>query len=462
MNARRVLPVTAIAVACAWTGLVIAFGGLHFDDFINLGESRGALALTAEEWMKPAADGRWQPLKRLTFDVFARSAGLTFWPYALALAAAHVMMAAGTASAARAIWQDRDQARTAFLVALAALNLTAYSTANVGSLHGILCVALTVWSVALALHAALTPRGRAWRVALSMLAILGACWFKESAVTAPALALYGVWLASRVRHVRVPEMVRAMAVPEAGIVLYLAARIAFDVPLIPARSRYALGGSWPFVRNALIVVANVLPWAAAAFLASGRHSRHERRHAIVAIVILAGAAVAAVFPSLLLTWTSPNFWYAAAPVAALGTAGLIYHAPRPDRAGSALALLMVLALAGVSAAAFERGAHRWGPYSEATVKQWGTFPRHGGRVVWFDADTHARYGGLVRTVGPGLRLTQALRLATGDQSIEAETCISVLVAPLYVPQPGDELFMHSGGRLEPIDEPPPGRWYCLR
>ena len=462
MNARRVLLVTAVAVACAWTGLVIAFGGLHFDDFINLGESRGALALTAEEWMKPAADGRWQPLKRLTFDVFARTAGLTFWPYALALAAAHGLMAAGTALAARAIWQDRDQSRAAFLVALASLNLTAYSIANVGSLHGILCVALTVWSVALALHAAMTPRGRAWRMALSVLAIAGACWFKESAVTAPALALYGVWLASRVRPVRVPEMLRAMAVPAAGIALYLAARIALGVPLIPAHSRYALGGPWPFVRNALIVVANVLPWAAAAFLAAGSHGRHERRRGMVAIVILAAAAVAAVFPSLLLPWTSPNFWYAAAPVAALGTAALIHHAPRPDRASIALALLMVLALAGVSAAAFARGVHRWGPYSEASVRQWLTFPRHGGRVVWFDADTHARYGGLVRTVGPGLRLTEALRLATGDTTIDAETCISVLVAPVYVPQAGDELFLHSGGRLWPITEPPPGRWYCLR
>ncbi len=461
MRARPILLITAVGVACVWTALVLAYGGLHFDDFVNIGESRGALSLTADEWMKPSADGRWQPLKRLTFDALARTAGLTFWPYALVLAAAHLIMAAGTRSAARAIWRDSDRALSAGLIAVASLNLSAYSVANVGSLQGILCIALSVWSVALALRAASVARGRAVRLMLSAVLTLAACWFKESAITTPALACYGIWLASRVRPIHLPEALRGVAAPAAGVVIYLAARLVFEVPLLPAQSRYTLGGSWPFVRNALILAANVLPWAVIAIFASGA-IRDRRRGALAELAVMAAAAVAVALPSSLLPWTSPNFWYAAVPVAALGTAGFLNRAGHPSRESAALALTMVVALVGVSGAAFAAGIHRWGPYSEASVAQFLTFPRHGGRIVWFDRDSQAPYGGLVRTVGPGIRLTQALRLATGDESLEAETCISVLVAPLYAPQPGDELFLHSGGRLEPIAEPPPGRWYCLR
>ena len=461
MSARRILLITAISVASVWTALVHAYGGLHFDDFVNIGESRGALSLTADEWMKPAADGRWQPLKRLTFDMLARTAGLTFWPYAMVLAGAHLLMAAGTSSAARAIWRDDHSALHAGAVALASLNLSGYSVANAGSLQGVLCIALGVWSVALALRASAQPRWRAIWLTLSALSTLAACWYKESAVTTPALACYGIWLTSRSRPMHLGDAVRGIAPPAAGVALYLAARLIFEVPLLPAQSRYTLGGSWPFVRNALIVAANVLPWAAVALLASGV-PRGRWRGALAGLGVMSGAAVAVALPSLLLPWTSPNFWYAAVPVAALGTAAFMHGAARPRRAALALALTMVLALSGVCTAALAAGFHRWGPYSEASVKQFLTFPRHGGRIVWFDRDSHARYGGLVRTVGPGIRLTQALRLATGDASLEAETCISVLVAPLYVPQPGDELYLHSAGRLEPIASPPPGRWYCLR
>src|SRR5688500_5793498 len=364
MSARRILVIASVAVACAWTGLVLAYGGLHFDDFVNIGESRGALALTVDEWMKPAADGRWQPLKRLTFDALGRTAGLTFWPYALALAGAHLIMAAGTWSAARAVWRDRDLALSAGLIALASLNLSAYSVGNVGSLQGILCIALGMWSVALALQAAFAPRGRAALLTLSALLTLAACWYKESAVTTPALACFGVWLASRARRIHPAEALRAVAAPSAGVVLCLAARLVLDVPLIPSQSRYTLGGSWPLVRNAMIVAANVLPWAVVALLASGA-IRERRRGALGDLAVMTAAALAVALPSLLLPWTSPNFWYAAVPVAALGTTGFLRRAARPRRAAAALALTMILALAGVSAAAFAAGVHRWGPYSEA-------------------------------------------------------------------------------------------------
>ena len=460
MNARRLLLISSVSAACAWTALVLAYGGLHVDDFVCIAESRGALSLSADEWMKPVSDGRWQPLKRVTFDALRRTAGLTFWPYALALAGAHLMMAAGAWSAARAIWRDAGSASQAGLIALATLNLSAYSIANAGSLHGVLCIALGVWSVAFALHAASLPRGRALWLTLSALSTLAACWYKESAVTTPALALYGVWLASRARPIRLSEALRAVAAPAAGVMLYLAARVTFDVPLMPAHSRYALGGSWPFLRNTLIITANVLPWALVAFLAAGA-VRERARGALAELAVMVAAVVAVALPSLLLPWSSPNFWYAAVPAAALGTTGVLHRAAHPARATAALALTMVLALAGVSGAAFAAGVHRWGPYSEASVRQFRTFPRRGGRVVWFDRDSHARYGGLVRTAGPGLHLTRALRLATGDESLEAATCISVLVAPPYVQRPGDELYMHAAGRLEPIAAPPPGLWYCL-
>ena len=279
------------------------------------------------------------------------------------------------------------------LIALASLNLSAYSVGNAGSLQGILCIALSVWSVALALHAASVPRRRAVWLAVSALSTLAACWYKESAVTTPALACYGAWLASRVRSVKLSEALRSVAAPAAGVGLYLAARIVFDVPLIPAQSRYTLRGSWPFVRNALILAANVLPWAVVALVASGS-IRDRGRAALADLVIVTAGAVAVALPSLLLPWNSPNFWYAALPVAALGAAGLLHGGPRPGRAAVALALTMVVSLAGVSAAAFSAGIHRWGPYSEASVRQFLTFPRHGGRIVWFDRDSQAPYGGL--------------------------------------------------------------------
>ena len=453
----RVLATTALAAALLWAALVLEFGGLHFDDFVSLAESHGALS--PANWGGLANDGRWQPLKRATFDLLSRLAGLTFWPYALAVMAAHLAMAVGVASSARAIWHDRSS-RLAGMVALASLNLSAYSIAYAATLHGIASVALTVWSVSQALHGGLARDARMGRLALAALAALSACLYKETAVMTPALAGFAVWLASRDRTIPLPAVMRIVGAPAAGVMAYLALRLIFDVPLIPSRGRYSGGRQWPFVLNALVVLAHVLPWAAAALIGSLRSFSGAWRGKAVDVAVLAVTALAMVFPTLFLSWRSPNFLYAAVPVAALAATDFARRALNPGLARFALALLVAATLAGSAASAALRGAHLWGPYSEASVSQWLAFPRQGGRVVWFDADSRARYGGLARTIGTGDRLSYALRLATGDPRVDAEICVSVLVSPPYVQQPGDELYLHSAGRLEPLVLPPPGNWYC--
>jgi hypothetical protein len=182
---------------------------------------------------------------------------------------------------------------------------------------------------------------------------------------------------------------------------------------------------------------------------------------MVRMAMIAAASAAAVLPSLLLSWRSPNFWYAATPAAALGAAGIIRGAVNPRRAFAATAALIVVVLIGCVAAGWKVQAYRWGPYAQSSIEQWRTSSYRGGRVVWFDRDTLAPYGGLARTIGPGDRLSRALRLATGNPSIDAVVCVSVRVAPLYDPRPDDEIFLHSAGRLEALAAPPPGSWYCL-
>lgn len=449
---------TSVAVASIWTALVFAFGGLHFDDFVNIAESRDALRLSINQLRTPAFDGRWQPLKRVTFDLLTRVAGLTFWPYAVALAAAHLFMAAGVAVAARAIWGERENALLAAGIALGALNLTAYSVANVGSLHGILCVALTVWSAGAAIRGALEPTRRAPPMLLAAAAAFAACLYKETGVMAPVLAAYGVWLASRHNGSAITAIARAVAAPCVGIVAYFAVRSALDVPLLPEGGRYGAGTTSTILRNAAIVVAGVVPWGLAAWLGAALGAR---RDASLRLAAMTATAVAAVLPSLLLPWQSPNFWYAAAPVVALGVTDMLRTAARPGRASIAIAALAAASLTACVAVTWRTGAYRWGTYAESSVAQWAALPRHGKRVVWFDRDSLEHYGGLARTVGPGQRLAHALRLASGDPSVEAVACISVLVGPACATGPGDEMYLHAHGRLTPITAPPPGSWYVM-
>jgi hypothetical protein len=456
IRSERVFLGAAAGAFTLWMALVALSGGLHFDDFISIGESRGALSL--EGWTATAADGRWQPLKRATFDLIARAAGLTFWPYALALAAAHLLTAAAAAFAARAIWPGGTAGTLAGLAVLASLNLSAYSLATVGTLHGILSVAFGLWSVAFALRAALAPAGEARFLAFSSIMALAACLYKETGVTTPVLALYGMWLAARERSVSPTTLAKAVAGPAAGLALYFLLRLVIDVPLVPERSRYSLGGIRPLFLNAAVVVMNVLPWAAAAALA---RIANRRRGVLPELLMMMAAALALTFPSLLLSWSSPNFWYAAVPAVALGGVGLLRRSDRLPTGLSALAALTLVVFIGVTAAGWISGAHRWGPYAESSLRHWTTFPREGGRIIWFDADSRARYGGLARTIGPGARLTYALRLTSGDPSIKALACISILVGPPCIARPGDELYVHEGGRLERVDVPPPGAWYVM-
>lgn len=455
----RLVLATAVGVTLTWLALVIVFGGLHFDDFVNLHESTGAMSMSAEEWRKPAADGRWQPLKRLVYDAVARAAGLTFWPYALALGTAHLLTAWGTATAGRAIWPESEGGRVAGLIALASLNLSAYSLANTATLHGIVSVALSVWGAARALQA---PRGRLfadWRFVFSAFATFAACLFKETAVTTPALAAYGLWLASRRGPISRTRMLRAIGAPAAGVAAYFILRFALDIDLFPTRGRYSAGGRGFSLANLAIVLLSMAPWAVAVLAGSSRWRAWQAYG--LDLAMMSAAAVAMALPSLLLTWTSPNFWYATVPVVGLGTAEMLRRATRPARACTALALLMIAMLLVCTAAAWRAGAHHWGAYSKAAITHWMTFPRQGGRVVWFDRDNGQSYGGLYRTIGPGERLADALRVATGDFAIEAQACIDLLVGPPCDVREGDELYLHSRGRLERIAAPPPGKWYVL-
>lgn len=457
-DSERGLALTAVAAACVWAALVFAYGGLHFDDFVNIAESRGALA--PEGWTGLADGDRWQPLKRGTYDLLARVAGLTFWPYIVVLMGAHIAMAAGVASCARAIWGARGITLMAGVVALSSLNLSGFSIAYVATLHGVASVALAAWSVSFALRAALERRARVVRLGIAAVAAAGACLYKETGVATPAVAAFAIWLARRERPVTTSQVARAVGPAVAGLLLYLLLRVMIGVPLIPARGRYSGVDIWPVLRNAAGILMHVMPWAFAALAGSigigWRASRRLRED----LATLAIASLTAVFPTLLLPWQSPNFLYAALPVAALGTAGIARRAVTPSRANVAVALLIVIALAGMTVSAARRGAHLWGPYAKTSLSQWLTYPHAGGRVVWFDADSREPYGGLVRTIGPGDRLTHALRLVSGAPRIVADVCISVQVSTPYAAEPGDELYLHTAGRLEPISSPPPGNWYC--
>lgn len=460
-TAARAMLIAAGGAALMWVALVLAFGGLHFDDFVNLDESRGALALSAEEWRTPAADGRWQPLKRLTYDALARTAGTTFWPYALALALVHGLTVLGTVSAGRAIWRRDGASTVAGLIALASLNLSAYSIANVGTLHGMASVALSIWAASSALHAADAGRRRGWLLVLSVLATVGACLYKETGVTTPALTAYGLWLTARDRRLEHVAIVRAVGAPAVGVATYFLLRVMFDIQLFPAGGRYVAGASGFSIANLAIVFAGVIPWAAAALAGSVEGGRNGWRGTLVEIIALGTAVTAVVLPSLILPWTSPNFWYAAVPVAGLGTAALFSRAARPGHASAAVTLLIVLMLGVCAAVAWRAGAHHWGPYAESSITQWTTFPRNGGRIVWFDRDNRAPYGGLYRTIGPGDRLAHALRVASGDHTIRAVACVDLLVGPPCTIGQGDEIYIHSRGRLERVSAPPPGIWFVL-
>lgn len=454
---RNRLLLTSAVVTAVWAALVLAFGGLHFDDFVNIAESRGALSVSLEELRTPAFDGRWQPLKRATFDLLAGLAGLTYWPYALALAGAHLFMAGGVAFTARAIWGE-GHGWLGAAMALVTLNLSAYSVANVGSLHGILSVALAVWSAGAAIRAARRSVWTARAVALAAAAAVAACLYKETGVVAAVFAAYGMWLAPRTRPGSIRAVMQGAAAPCLGIAAYFAVRVALDVPLFPPDGRYAPASPGVIFRNAALIAAGVIPWGAAAWLGAARGTRGQ---ACTGVSVMVGVAIAAVLPSLMLPWQSPNFWYAGAPAVALGITGLLRHAPRPGRAGIAIAGLAIATLAACIAVTWRTGAHQWGRYSESAIADWTSRPREGGRVVWYDLDTRAEYGGLARTIGPGQRLSHALRLASGDASLEAVACISVLVGPPCDAQTGDEMYLHSRGRLTPVAVPPPGAWFVM-
>lgn len=275
---------------------------------------------------------------------------------------------------------------------------------------------------------------------------------------APVFALYGTWIAARHGAALIPAFVRAAAAPSLGIAAYFAVRLALDVPLFPEGGRYAPAGWTVILRNAAVVVAGVAPWAAAAWLGT---SRGTRRGAAMDSGVMIASAVTAVLPSLMLSWQSPNFWYAATPVAALGVTSALRHAARPGRARAAVAGLALASLVACVAVSWRTGAYRWGPYSESSVAQWRSLPRQGGRVIWFDLDSRESYGGLARTIGPGDRLAHALRLASGDPAIEAIACISVLVGPSCESRAGDELYLHSRGRVTRVFDPPAGTWYVM-
>lgn len=458
-RSQRVFAATAVASFAVWVLLIVLFGGLRFDDFVNIAESEGALSPSG--WMGLAADGRWQPLKRATYALVARFAGLTFWPYAAALLITHAVMAWGVAVCAREIWSDRAASTTAGLVALASLNLSAFSVSYAATLHGIGSVTLSVWCVALSLRGGLDRRHVPTLAAGALLGV-AACLYKESAVMTPAFAMLAAWLAVREgqRSVRTGAWLVAPAV--VGVLAYLLLRTVVDVPWIPTQGRYGRSGTWRPLLNAAVTLIQVMPWVTAASLGAVSARGRAGRAAGALWVATALATIGVILPTLVLSWQSPNFFYAVTPVAALAAAAASRIGASSRLAFGALTAMLALALVGSVGVAARRGAHRWGPYAQSSLEAWLALPREtGGRVIWFDADSRASYGGLARTIGPGDRLAFALRLATGDASIEAAACISVLVGPPCLAGPGDVLYLHRAGRVERIDEPPPGSWHIM-
>lgn len=457
----------AVQAACAAAILVALYvlvflpgAWFRFDDFWQLNGTAVNVLPLGDLLTEPnAADGRWNPGMRLALRAVGAISGVDrAWPFYLALLAGHALNVFLTVRIARALGgPPRAQAITAF-VAIAGLNFSLFTLVTIALLYSVIC---TAWMLAAMLAALRYVRGGGWwYAAICGTCTLAALCFREIAVVTPLLCallltLYGAGNV-RLERRRLTGLTLAFAAGGAG---FLVLASVAGASIVPEAGRYRLSVGWHTVRHLAVLAAHTAIWLLVPIVAGGlRNLRMARRE-----IALAGCwAVLSVLPTLFLTWQSPGHLYLALSGAALA-AGRVWASlgERSRITAVALPLVAVLVLAVAATLAARRDMLRWGAINRQVLADWQLLRRPGDeRVVIFDNDNGVRNRGLARLIGPGIRLRDALRLASG-QPIEAATiCIDLIEGPPYAHERGDALFVHDDGRLQRVTAPP-FKAYCL-
>lgn len=452
----RYLRTASLLFAAALTGVYgLAFlpaAWFRFDDFWQLNASvveRGSLItiLTAPN----EADGRWNPGMRALLRGIAAASGLErAWPFYLALIGAHAINVYLSARIAAVLGAGARGQWAAAFVAIAAINLSAYSLVSVFLLHGVAALSFALAAVLSAARYA--QDGKTWRLAVAAAATVAGLLCKEYAIVAPLLAAVAV-AAAPGRRPGLAVWVRVVtAFAVAGVAFALLQWLA-GAPLIPARGRYSSVAIHDAGRTLAWNLAHVSVWLALPAYMAWRGP--DRRAALRALLIASALVLVPMLPTLLLPWRSPGHLYLFLFSTAAG-AGLLIAASVPSPS-MVRHLWMLVAAAVVAAVLLVSGRHQilsWGPLTRQALADWHAQRRpEDKRVVWFDAEYLAPYGGLADLIGPGIRLREALEMTTGEQIDAAAICIPIVVGERYVAQPGDALFVHERGRLRRLAQP---------
>ena len=453
--------VTAAVLLAVYVSLFLPGAYFRFDDFHQITESAGAfIDLPAILTTPNEADGRWNPGMRLVLRGIAAAAGLErAWPFYAALLLGHALNILLLLRIAAALGASRRaKAATAF-IAIAGLNFSMFTLVTIALLFSVLC---TSWMLAAALAAVRYARGgRWWYAAACAGCTAAALCFREIAVVTPLLivlllAVYGSATGMSVDRRRGVGLAIAFGIA-AAIFLGLAAFAG--AAIVPETGRYKFAVGLHTARHLLVLGAHVGVWLAVPFIAIGLRAPRLFRDDLL---LASGWAILSVLPTLLLTWQSPGHLY----LALFGTAlagGRMWAAldERSRVAAAGLPVVALLVFAGAAGLAAQRQILQWGPITRQVLADWQGMRRpDDGRVIFFDADNDAPYHGVVRLIGPGIRLREALRFASREPIARASICIDVIVGPPYVAEEGDALFVHDDGRLQRVDAPP-FKAYCL-
>jgi len=461
----RYLRTASLLCAAALAGLyLLAFlpsAWFRFDDFWQLNASAGrSVPLLDAITTANEADGRWNPGMRLLLRMIAAVSGLErAWPFHLALVGAHAINVYLSVRIAAVLGADaRGRWATAF-VATAALNLSAYSLVSVFLLHGV--VALSFALAAVLSAARYAQDGKTWRLAAAAGATLAGLLCKEYAIVAPLLAAVAVAAAAPGARPRMAMWVRVVAAFAVAGAAFACLQWLAGAPLIPARGRYASVAVRDAGRTLAWNLAHVAVWLALPAYLAWRGP--DRRAALRALAIASALVLVAMLPTLALPWRSPGHLYLFLFSTAAG-AGLLTSASSP--APSAFRHVWMAAAAAVVTTVLVMAARHqilsWGPLTRQAIADWQAQRQPDDRrVVWFDADYLAPYGGLADLIGPGIRLREALEMTTGETFESAAICIPIVVGERYVAQPGDALFVHEHGRLRRVAEPYFAHATCL-
>lgn len=458
MTTRRLWWLTAVLAAslAAVYALVFLPGAwFRFDDFWQLNSSAvHAPPLLRMLTSANEADGRWQPGMRLIMWALGGAAGVDrAWPFYLAVLAGHAINTAMAVRLAR-LWGADAAARAASaLIAVVGLNFSAFTIVSVCLLHNVVATTFILAAVASAL--AYWQRARRRSLIACVAFTLAGLLFREIAVVAPLLAVVCILTsAAAPRHVfdrRWTAIVAAFAVAGAG---FLALSWLAGISIVPARGRYDFKAGAHVFRNLLYIAAHVTVWIAvpiAVLVGRGRMAAARQP-----VALAAGWAVVAMLPTLFLTWRSPGHLYLVLfGVAVAG--GSLWTAADARRhvAAIGLAVMAAVVFAGVAGIAAQRDVLRWGPITKHVLDDWLQQRAPGDvRVIVFDADDGLPYGGLARLIGPGIRLREALEVASREQVADAAICVTMVIGPPYTAEPGDALFLHEGGRLRRMAAPP--------